>query len=128
MAEPRGGDAARHPVAERVRRRRWRQGQHLGHQDEYERRIDDRPASTTSTTTLDSKILADLNGYYDAFTKAAAAANPDEPLLGQYLTGAELSAFRGTLTQLRASGRVVHSSGDHAPHVVSVQGTKAIVD
>jgi hypothetical protein len=86
------------------------------------------PSSTTSTTTLDSKILADVQGYYDAFNKALATANPDEPLLAQYMTGAQLSAFRVSVAQLKQSGRVARSSADRAPRVVSAQGTTAIVD
>jgi hypothetical protein len=85
------------------------------------------PASTT-TTSVEQKVLADLRGYRDAYNRAVGAPNPEDPSLRQYMTGIQLQQFQIFVRQLADGGQLIRGSATDAPRVVSVQGTTALVD
>ena len=83
----------------------------------------------TSTTTVESKVLSDLKAEHDTYYRLAAAPNPDDPAIAQYMSGEQLQGFRSFLQGLIHDGEVARA-GDvgRGNRVVSVQGATAVID
>jgi len=86
-------------------------------------------APTTSTSTVDSKILADLAAYEDAFHQALA--NPDAPPseLAAHLTGKDLGVTLAYVAQLKDAHQSIRGPiTNKSVRLVTAEPARAVVE
>lgn len=89
-------------------------------------------APMTSTTTVETKILADLAAYYDAFGKAVADPDPKRPdllaSLEAHVVGEDLNRDLTFVAQLNNAHKAIRGPLTSHPRVLSITGASAVVD
>ena len=82
------------------------------------------PTSTTSTS-IDQKVLVDYRAFWDAYLAASNPMRPDDPGLAAHATGEQYGKLVNSFSGAKASNVVFKGTIDNRPKVTSIDGDTA---